>query len=433
MSRFPFGRWPLAIALFVCVEALAESPAGLPVAAAEPSLTLVDAVRRVEAANPRLQAGAAYVSAAVAERDQAGVLPNPELSLELENIAGSGAYTDADSAETTLAISQTFGGGQRRAGVAVAEANLSLTQDAQALAKLELAADTARRFIAVVAAQEKLALAQRAETLAANTRDDLERRAAAARAPIAERNRARMAYQRAKLDRSRAEQDLALARRQLASLWGTGEADFNRAEGALFTLPPTLGEVELRAALARSPVNVALRNSERLRDAEVAHAKAVGRPPITASVGLRNFADTSDSAFMFGVSLPIPLFDRNRGGVAAAQARLEAQRADNAIAQRDTELRLMGLLASLQQAREEARTLHDDALPLANEALEQTRYGFERGRFSWLELASAQQELIDTENAAIDAAATYHTLLADIEALTGLAIARPEQNAGVKP
>lgn len=433
MSRSPFGRWPLAIALFVCVEALAESPAGPAGAAAEPSLTLTDAVRRVEAANPRLKAGAAYVSAAVAERDQARVMPNPELSLELENIAGSGAYAGADSAETTLAISQTFGGGTRRAGVAVAEANLSLTQDAQSLAKLDLAADTARRFIVVVAAQEKLALAQRAETLAENTRADLERLAAAARAPIAERNRARMAYQRAQIERRRAEQDLALARRQMASLWGAGDADFARAEGSLFTLPPTLNEAELRTALAHSPVHVALRNSERLREAEVAHAKAVGRPPITASVGMRNFADTSDSALLFGVSLPIPLFDRNRGGVAAAEARLEAQRADNVIAQRDAELRLMALLASLQQAREEARTLHDDALPLANEALEQTRYGFERGRFSWLELASAQQELIDTETAAIDAAATYHTLLADIEALTGLAIARPEQNAGVKP
>ncbi|MFZ5699628.1 MAG: TolC family protein [Pseudomonadota bacterium] len=433
MFRSLIGRWPMAIVLFVCVEAQAATPAGPPVAAAEPLLTLSDAIRRVEAANPRLKAGAATVSAAVAERDQAGVLPNPELSLELENVAGTGAYTGADSVETTLAISQTLAGGVRRAGVAVAEANLLLTQDAQALVKLELAAETARRFIAVVAAQEKFALAKRAEALAENTRDDLERRAAAARAPIAERNRARMAFQRAKLDRSRAEQDLTLARRQLASLWGSREPDFASAEGSLFSLPPTLDDAGLRAALANSPANAALRNSERLREAEVAHAKAVGRPPITASVGLRNFADTSDSALLFGVSLPIPVFDRNRGSVVAAEARLEAQRADNELAQRDAELRLMGLLTGLQQAREEARTLHDDALPLAREALEQTRYGYERGRFSWLELASAQQELIDTENAAIDAAATYHTLLADIEALTGLAVARAGSNAGVQP
>lgn len=433
MSRSPFGRWPLAIALFFCVEAQAEFPVGPSAAATGSSLTLFDAIRRVEAANPRLRATAAHVSAAVAERDQAGVLPNPEVSLELENIAGSGAYSGTDSAETTLAISQTFGSGARRAGVAVAEANLSLTQDAQAVVKLELAADTARRFIAVVAAQEKLTLAKRAESLAENTRDDLERRAAAARAPIAERNRARMAYQRAQLDRRRAEQDLALAKRQLAGLWGASEADFTRAEASLFTLPPTLDEAGLRAALKNSPVSTALRNSERLREAEVAHARAVGRPPVTASVGLRNFADTSDGALLLGVSLPIPIFDRNRGGIAAAAARLDAQRADNAVARRDAEMRLMDLLAALQQARDEARILHDDALPLANEALAQTRDGYERGRFSWLELASAQQELIDTENAAIDAAATYHTLLADIEALTGLPIAQPDKNAGVSP
>ena len=58
-------------------------------------------------------------------------------------------------------------------------------------------------------------------------------------------------------------------------------------------------------------------------------------------------------------------------------------------------------------------------IPQAQAALEQTRYGYERGRFSYLELGTAQQELLEVQKAAIDAAARYHQNLAEIERLTG--------------
>ncbi len=450
MSRLHDWRWPLAIALFACLPYQSLAVAG---DADTHALTLVDALARAEANNPRLKAGTATVAAAVAARDQAARRPNPELSLGYENVAGSGTYSGTASAETTLAISQAFGGG-RRARTNVAAIELTLAQDAQSAQRLELAADTTRRFIAVVAAQEKLALAQRAEVLAVSTRDDLDKRAAAAHAPIAERNRARMAYQRARLAVGRAEADLLLAHRQLAALWnsdeqwrtgentgarGPGAADFSRASGDLFALPPVADDSTLLAALASSPLHATLRNNEKLRAAEIAHARALGRPPVTASVGVRTFsnsengAGTGDNALLFGLSLPIPLFNRNRGAIAASEARLDAQRAENSLTQREAELRLLALTAELKQAGAEADTLRNITLPLANEALEQTRYGFERGRFSWLELASVQQELIDTETTAIDAAARYHTLLADLEALTGLALVAPSRPTGDTP
>lgn len=442
MSRLHEWRWPLAIALFACLSYQSLAVAG---DADTHALTLADALARAEAHNPHLKISSATVAAATAERDQAARPANPELSLGYENVAGSGAYTGTDSAETTLSISQAFGGG-RRARAHVAAVELALAQDAQSLQRLELAADTTRRFIAVIVAQEKLALAQRAEVLAVSTRDDLDKRAAAARAPIAERNRARMAWHRARLAIGRAETNLALARRQLAEQWETGEAghgsadtaDFSHVSGDLFALPPVMDDSTLLAALASSPLRASLHNSEKLRVAEIAQARARGRPPVTASLGVRAFsnknsANTGDNALLFGISLPIPLFNHNRGAIAASAARLDAQHATNAIAQHDAQLRLLALTAELKQAGAEADTLRNITLPLANEALEQTRYGFERGRFSWLELASVQQELIDTETAAIDAAASYHTLLADLEALTGLALIVPSSPTGDTP
>ena len=85
------------------------------------------------------------------------------------------------------------------------------------------------------------------------------------------------------------------------------------------------------------------------------------------------------------------------------------------------------LHGELQVARAEVEALRGELLPQAERALDQTRSGFQRGRFSYMELASAQQDVLQTERAAIEAAGTVHRLHTEIERLTGepLAAATP--------
>ncbi|KAJ8135821.1 hypothetical protein OY671_010966, partial [Metschnikowia pulcherrima] len=73
--------------------------------------------------------------------------------------------------------------------------------------------------------------------------------------------------------------------------------------------------------------------------------------------------------------------------------------------------------------RSRSETSRAQALPKAQQALEQTQYGYERGRFSYSELATAQQELLDVRVAVIEAAASYHSELGEIERLTGAPVA----------
>ena len=79
---------------------------------------------------------------------------------------------------------------------------------------------------------------------------------------------------------------------------------------------------------------------------------------------------------------------------------------------------MFGLYQEVSAARVRSDTLRSEAIPQAQTALEQTQYGYERGRFSFLELVTAQQELLGLQEAAIDAAADHHRLLAEIERLT---------------
>ena len=81
---------------------------------AEP-VTLPDALRQGLESSPRVSQAKAKADAAEARARQAGVSPNPELSLEVENFAGSGAFQGLRSTETTLALSQRIElGGPRR-------------------------------------------------------------------------------------------------------------------------------------------------------------------------------------------------------------------------------------------------------------------------------------------------------------------------------
>src|SRR5919109_2751062 len=91
-------------------------------------LTLRQALALALLHNPALASAAWEVRAGEARTLQAGLLPNPEFSVEVENFAGSGAFRGMDAAETTIALSQVIElGGKRlrRARVAALQRDLA--------------------------------------------------------------------------------------------------------------------------------------------------------------------------------------------------------------------------------------------------------------------------------------------------------------------
>jgi cobalt-zinc-cadmium efflux system outer membrane protein len=79
---------------------------------------------------------------------------------------------------------------------------------------------------------------------------------------------------------------------------------------------------------------------------------------------------------------------------------------------------LYELHQQITQATLVARTLKDDIQPRSAEALKETEYAYERGRYSYIELVDAQREYLSVRESLIEAAATAHTLRAEIERLT---------------
>lgn len=382
-------------------------------------LTLADAIAAALQRNPSLQNAEFDIRTADARIMQAQLRPNPELGIALENFGGSGSLHGTNTLESTLTLSQVIElGGKRSRRVDAARYDRDSASIEREAAQLDVLADVTRRFIDVAEQQEQLLLTRCTTALAEKTLTAISARVAAARAPLAEKSRATIALGRARLEQQQAEQSLLTAHRRLAALWGSTEPRFGDAKTNLFDLPTVASFENLTARLQSSPDFLRFTSESRLRDAEWQLAMAQAKSDVTVGAGLRRFEETGDNGFVVNFSMPLPFANRNQGAIREASIRRDQVQVQQQAAFITTQANLFEFYQQLQLARTEVTSLRTQLIPQAEIALKQTHDGYERGRFSYLELADAQRELLELQRTAIAAAATYHRVLAEIERLT---------------
>lgn len=374
-------------------------------AAAGPLLTLDQALTLSGAAAPSIEAATAGVRAAQAGRAVAGWRPNPTINAETENVVGTDQYRGFRSAETTAGLAVPIElGGKRSARIAVADAIGDRTRIAAAVAAAELRLAVTQAYVEAVAAERRLVTAREQADIAREALRAASVRVRAGRASPIEEQRADVLRINAEAAMERAERLAEVSRSNLARRIGRPVAEplditwFSRVEGYG---PATLIEPASTLALlaARADVNTAT--------AQVRLARAQRVPDVTVSASARRFEATNDVAAVFGVSIPIPVF--NRGTAAVAQA--SAQRDQAEAIRRVTELEVAQALANadaeVANAATAARTASGPALAAAQEAARIARIGYREGKFGQLDLLDAERTLSETRTAAINALAAY--------------------------
>jgi outer membrane protein, heavy metal efflux system len=384
------------------------------------ALSLPGAIELTLARNPDLQSFMFRLRAQQARGETAAVKPPFELRAELQDVFGTGRASGVDTGEAAFSISQVIElGGKRARRVETAAAGSDLLEIERAAAQLDVLAEVTRRFIHVAADQEQLELTERATVLAGETLTAAETRAAAARAPEVEVQRARITLARAQIEREHAEHELLASRRKLASMWGDREAQFGRVEADLYRLPAAETFEALSARLQDNPNFTRFASEARLRDAEIRLAETRARSDIELSAGVKRLQQTQDQAFLFGVTVPLGSASRARGAIAEAAARRGQTDAEREAHRVRADAQLFEVYQELQHAITEAETLRANVLPEMEAALAATREGFERGRYSYLEWVDANRELLAIRRAMIESFTNAHLYRAEIERLTG--------------
>lgn len=387
-------------------------------------LTLRDAISAALQQHPDLRGYEFQLQGAAASSSLAALRPAPELSIDVENFAGSGDQSGFSEADATLALSQVIElGGKRAARIAVANAGYDAISVDRQVAQLDILAEVTRRFIDVAELQQLVALSQRGVELAQRTVKSADRRVQAAKAPHVEIDRASVALGQAQLERRQLEGRLDAAKQSLSAMWGRddgtlGGAPVSAVAGDLFQLPARTSYSALSARLSESPDFLRFASEQRLRDAELRLAEAQRKGDWTVGGGVRRLMGSDDTALVASVSLP--LFSGRRAESAIAVARSERDRvgANRESALVRAKAQLYELHRALTDAVDVVETLEETAVPRIDEALRETEYAFERGRYGYLELIDAQREYLAIQSARIESSATAQRLAAEIERLT---------------
>jgi cobalt-zinc-cadmium efflux system outer membrane protein len=370
--------------------------------------------------NPELKVFSLEIRAAQARQLQAGLWPNPELEVEVEEVGGTGDRSGFDAAETTIQLSQLIELGnksQKRKKVASFEKQLA-NLDYQNK-RLEIFSEVAKTFILVLKAQEKLQLSNELLKLSEQSFDAVERRVNAGKDSPLEKTRASVALANVKIMHRETQRNLEYAGKQLASFWGQDKPLFEQAAGNLNgieqlpTLENLLNQLKLTPEYARWEAEI--KKSRAVLDLE--KSKAVG--DITIGAGIQRFNETDDKAVVFGVSIPLPLSDRNQGAKQEAAYNLAKAREEQKAAWLKLQNEFNQAYQELTNSLSQAASLKGEVLPAALEMFNAAKTAYQEGKVDYLNVLDAQRTLFEVRNEYIESLAAYHIARTDIERFIG--------------
>ena len=386
----------------------------------QPPITLKQTIEHVLERSPALQ-GARYQANAAEARVRAARLPTPlSVKLEFENFAGSGDASGADIMETTLSLARVLElGNQPQLRGALSRREADLLRNEQDAERLDLLAKTTELFLSVVTNQERLDIARDTMKLVNHTLEVVERRFTAGKTPAAEHSRAIIEVARAEIALEHAQHQLAVSRLRLAASWGDTAAHFGKAEANLFALKDVEQFENLERLLDQNPDLVRFATAQRLAEARMRLARADRRPNVDVAGGVRYLRDSDDVALVLSASMP--LGNRRRAAPAIEESEMLALAEPLGFEQRRVDLyaTLFEIHQELLHSRTAVETLRRRVIPEAGRVLRDLEKGYALGRYSFLELLSAQRTLLDARLEAVSTATDYHRYQVEIDRLTG--------------
>lgn len=384
------------------------------------SLSLDDAFARVADIHPELRLLAIQDRVLLAERDQALLRPGWTASASLENALGTGAASGLQGAELTLSLASVFErGGKLDARRTLANSRIDALAVDRETRRLDLLAETARRYLAVVAASRQRSIAELDIAQRKRAVSGARQRVQVGASPESVLLSAQVALARAELDRDRAVQRHASARQYLAALWGERAPVFDVVDIDPLKLPDVVDAEALARLLDGTPELRYFASEQRVSEARLQLARSNSSADLDWSVGVRRLQ--ADGDFGLVASLSMPLGSRSR-----AQPAIRVAEAELAGVEIEREAKDMALFSTLVEAHGryriaqlEVERLRMDILPKLDRAASAAEQAYRAGAISYLEWAQLQSECTAARKQQLDVALDAQRALIELQRLTG--------------
>ena len=358
-----------------------------------------------------------------ADKIQAKIKPKSKVVVEIENVLGTGDRNGLDNAEYTLVLSQTIEMGNKlESRLAVVDAKSQATLADYQLKRLDVLAETSRRYYQVLRLQNlQLAIIQRIE----QERQALKvitRRAQAGAVGQADVSKMILGLAHSQAIQQQLADELALAKSRLAAMW-MEESNFDMVKGDLSRWPILADSATLNTAIESSPKHVYYQTRRRLAASRLQLAQANGHNNIDFGVGVRRFEKNDDQALIFNMSMPLTFENPNRGRITAAYVEKERADVESEFSLTELKLELLEIQQRMLANSRHATLITEQLLPYAHTLLKDTEEGYKRGQYSILQWVDAQAELFELRCQLIETQTDVYLQLLELERITGQSMA----------
>jgi outer membrane protein, heavy metal efflux system len=384
---------------------------------AQPSIGLDDLFLIAELANPDLAMARLDVSARAGRLRQAGLYPNPELSFSVDERSLENPVSEKRKVELSQALPI---GGRHGAAVQAARAEVDRAREVAIQKRREILGRVHRWWVDQIHFRE---IGTEIDALTAEAERTLE--IARARFDV-------KAAPEAHVTRAMLEvYDLETARQELESrrVWSAAEAKVllggvevptDRLRGSLDPGDSTAGPAYGAATgLDAHPTLRAARYGVEAAEAELATARKERVPDLNVFVAYGSARPDEDDFVEGGISLSLPLFDRNQGRIAETATRVARAHHEERLAVNELSASLSSARSNRRSANEQLDRLLGEIVPAAERSLAQTREAYRTGRLAFLDLVDAQRTYKDVRQRILSLRRDLALAEADLMGLLG--------------
>lgn len=378
-----------------------------------PASTLAALEQLALSNNPTLAELQSKIDATNGRWLQVGLKPNPTAGITSQEIGNDGsAGQHGVFVEQEFVTANKLDLNRSAAAWRVDKAEQQLTAQ-----RLRVLTDVRRGFYAVLVAQERTDVAEELHTIAMNT--------VAKATELIKMQEARSVLTQAEIEAELAELQVDNSRiqqvtqwRKLAAVIGQPHLPSRKLDGELTVdAPQIVWEQTLDRLRRESPeIAAAVAALEESRWA-LQRANVQATPNITLNAAFAYDDSSSDPFASLQLSMPIPVYNRNQGGIAEAQANvITAERAIERV-KLGLQRRLASVYQQYEQSRNQAARYEGLILRKSRENLALNRESYESGQSSYLAVLTAQRSYAQAQLAWLNAVAQLWDSTVQIEGL----------------
>jgi len=393
----------------------------------------VDLVRRALASNGELAAARLDVERARARLRQAGLRPNPSVDIEQTTDRFTGA---AGERETSVGVSVPLEfGGKRGRRIDLAKAELEATEAEIADRERQLTNEVRTSYAEALAALRELQITENLNDIDIQTARFVQTRVNEGESAPIELNLLRVEVDRLRSRRALVEGRLKAELLKLKVIAGLSPDDSLRLREVLDTpglpSPPASVEAAIEIALRTRPDLKLARLTEEVAQAGLRLARAESFPDVTPftkyTVGRSVFDDTPvgvltdrDKLLSFGVSIGIPVFNRNQGSKAEAALAISQAEKRRKFLEQVVRSEVASAYERYEAARNAVQAYEQGVIARSNDNIKAIRAAYQIGEFRITDLLGEQRRLVDSQREFTEALTEQYRALADIQAALGL-------------